>query len=148
MQFHKILVPTDFSKSADHALARAIEFAKLAQGEIHLLHAYELPTTIGALDVPLALPQDFFDQVRDASQRYLDERAKRASAQGVKVQTHLTCDAPTRAILDAAEKIGPDLIVMGTRGRTGMKHVLLGSVAERTVRLAACPVMTVKSPEA
>jgi nucleotide-binding universal stress UspA family protein len=56
-------------------------------------------------------------------------------------------DTPAGAILDAAASIGADLIVMGTQGRTGMKHVLLGSVAERTVRLASCPVMTVKAAQ-
>jgi nucleotide-binding universal stress UspA family protein len=148
MQFHKILVPTDFSKAAEHALERAVELAKLAQGEIHLMHAYELPTKVGAVDVPLAIPQEFFDQMRDTAQRYVDEGVKRASAQGVKVYGYLTCATPARAILDAADEIGADLIVMGTHGHTGIKHLLLGSVAERIVRLAHCPVMTVKSPGA
>ncbi len=147
MQIQRILVPTDFSKPADQALARAIELAKLTQGEIHLVHAYEFPTTVGALDVPLTLPQEFFDQIRASAQKQLDERVKRVTAAGLEAQGYLTVDTPARAILDAAAKVAADLIVMGTQGRTGMKHVLLGSVAERTVRLASCPVMTVKTPE-
>jgi universal stress protein A len=147
MQIKTILVPTDFSKSADQALERALQLAELTQAEIHFVNAYELPTAVGTLDVPLALPQEFFDQIRDASQRQLDQRVKKATAGGIKAQAHLTCDTPARAILDAAAKVNADLIVMGTHGRTGMKHVLLGSVAERVVRLATCPVMTVKAPE-
>jgi len=147
LQFQKIFVPTDFSRSAEHALERAVHLAKLAQGEIHLLHAYTLPVTVGVSDVPLAFPQEFFDQVRDAAQAHLDRLVRTVTAQGVRVQPHLVCDTPARAILEAAESIVPDVIVMGTHGRTGMKHVLLGSVAERTVRLAHCPVMTIKSPQ-
>jgi nucleotide-binding universal stress UspA family protein len=144
LRIQRILVPTDFSICAARAIERAVELAKLNQAEIALLHAYELPTAVGLLDVPLAIPQEFFDQMRDAGQRHLDTAVQRVAGEGVKVQAYLTCDSPTRAILDAAEKDHSDLIVMGTRGRTGMKHVLLGSVAERTIRLAPCPVLTVK----
>jgi nucleotide-binding universal stress UspA family protein len=145
MPIQRILVPTDFSPSASQAIERAVDLAKLTNAEIHLLHAYEIPVGVGVPGVPLAIPPEFFDQVRDASQHQLDEVAKRVAARGLKVQSHLTCDTPARAILDASEQIHVDLIVMGTRGRTGMKHVLLGSVAERTVRLSTCPVVTVKS---
>ena len=146
MPYRKILVPTDFSTPADEALERAGQLARLTGAELHLLHAYELPTTtLGVVDVPLALPQEFFDRIREAAQSQLEERAKKLTAGGAEVRAHLTLDTPSRAILDAAEKLGADLIVMGTHGRTGMKHVLLGSVAERTVRLANCPVLTVKS---
>jgi nucleotide-binding universal stress UspA family protein len=145
MQLQKILVPIDFSTHADRALERAIELAKLERGEIHLLHAYELPMTIGPAGAMLALSQEVLDRIRDGAREALEERASRVSAEGVKVQAHVMCDAPVSAILTAAEKIGADLIVMGTHGRTGMKHVLLGSVAERTVRLASCPVLTVKA---
>src|SRR5262245_24911001 len=105
-----ILVPTDFSKPATEALARALELAELTRAEIHLLHAYELPTTIGVVDVPLALPQDFFDQLRDAAQRRLDELVRQVSARGFRAHAHLVCEAPTRAILEAAEKVAADLI--------------------------------------
>ena len=145
MPYRKILVPTDFSTPADEALERAVELARLTGAELHLLHAYELPTTMGVVDVPLALPQEFFDRVREAAQSQLEERVKNLTSGGVEARAHLTLDTPSRAILDVAEKLGADLIVMGTHGRTGMRHVLLGSVAERTVRLATCPVLTVKS---
>ncbi len=145
MEMKRILVPTDFSKPADQALERAVQLAGLTQAEVHLVHAYELPAPVGPLDVPVALPQQFFDQIRDAAQKQLDERVKRVTDAGLKAQAHLTLETPARAILEAAAKVAADLIVMGTQGRTGMKHVLLGSVAERTVRLASCPVMTVKA---
>lgn len=144
MELHTILVPTDFSPCADHALERAVEMAKVTQATLHILHAYQLPPGAGMMDVPL--PRDYQEQIRDAAQQCIDERVKRASDRGVKANGQVTCDVPVRAILDAVAKVQADLIMMGTHGRTGIKHMLLGSVAERTVRLAPCSVMTVKLP--
>ena len=70
------------------------------------------------------------------------------SNEGIKSESILSADSPSLAISLAAEKIKADLIVMGTRGLSGLKHAVLGSVAERVVRLAPCPVLTVKHPEA
>ena len=144
MEIKTILVPTDFSGCADEALERATQVAKLTHADIHILHAYELPMTLVGMDVPLSLPQEFYDQVRDGAKQGVDKRSAKVATEGVKATGIVVCDSPTRAILDAAVKAHADLIVMGTHGRTGMKHVLLGSVAERVVRLAPCPVMTVK----
>jgi len=143
MQIRTILVPTDFSESAACALEHAIGWAKTFRSEIHLLHAYQVPIQIGVGE-PVPLPQEFFDQMRERAQRRLDELRAKAQSHGVGVHVHLTPEAPSSAIVDAAGQLEADLIVMGTRGLTGMKHVLLGSVAERVVRLAPCAVMTVK----
>jgi nucleotide-binding universal stress UspA family protein len=145
MQIRSILVPTDFSESASRALEHAIAWAKTFRARIHLLHAYQVPIQIGVGE-PVPLPQEFFDQMRERAQRRLDELAAKLRSDGIDAATHLTPEAASRAIVEVAEQLGVDLIVMGTRGLTGMKHVLLGSVAERTVRLAPCPVMTVKEP--
>lgn len=147
MQIKTILVPTDFSKFADEGVQRAVQLAELTHATIHLVHASELPTMVGALDVPLTVPPEFFDRIRDSAQSQLDQCAKTVRAAGLEAHVHLACDTPARAILEAAVQVGADLIVMGTHGRTGMKHVLLGSVAERIVRLATCPVLTVKPAE-
>ena len=144
MEIKTILVPTDFSGCADEALERATQLAKLTHADLHLLHAYELPAPMLAVEVPLSLPQEFYDQVRDGAKQGVDKRIAKVEAEGLKATGSVVCDSPTRAILDAAVKTHADLIVMGTHGRTGMKHVLLGSVAERVVRMAPCPVMTVK----
>jgi len=144
-QIRSILVPTDFSEPADAALDRGIDLARLFGAELQLLHAYQLPVQLGIGD-PVGLPQELFDQIRAQGQDALDARADKAKQAGVSARTHLLQDAPSHAIPDAAERLGVDLVVMGTRGLTGMKHVLLGSVAERSVRLAPCPVMTVHGP--
>jgi nucleotide-binding universal stress UspA family protein len=145
VQIHTILVPTDFSRSAEHALERARQLAHLTRADVHLLHAYELPVQTGLGDPVVVIPQDFFDQVRDTARGRLDEVAAKIGVEGIDVQTHLVCDSPMRAILETAQSIGASLIVMGTHGHTGVARALLGSVTERTVRLAHCPVLTVKA---
>jgi universal stress protein A len=147
-QIRKILVPTDFSDDAARALQRATDLARTFGAELHLLHAFQMLMTIGPTG-PIALPQEYFDQIRREAQAQLDRLREKAAAEGVsRVSTLLSHDSPAAAIVDTAAQIGADLIVMGTRGRTGMKHVLLGSVAERVVRLAPCDVLTVKAPHA
>jgi nucleotide-binding universal stress UspA family protein len=142
--FQQILVPVDFSEHANRALDMAIELAKKFAGRIHLIHAYPIhPMLLGPYDIQV--PVDFERQFRQAADQQMAACAERVRKAGLAVETTCTPDAPSEAIVRCAEKIGADLIVMGTRGLTGLKHVVLGSVAERTLRLAPCPVLTVKA---
>jgi universal stress protein A len=143
----KILVPVDFSPHADRALQSAVELAKVFGAELHLLHCYQI--NLGGISpYGLAIPESFDRDVRNAAQRKLDEWAEKARAGGVEVAVHVSPMFPGVTIPVVAEEVGADLIVMGTRGLTGLKHVLLGSVAERTIRTARCPVLTVKDDDA
>ncbi len=142
-RFHTILVPIDFSNHSDAALALAIELAKEAGGEIHLLHAYEMPVSL-TMSYGVAIPQSVWDDVKEAADARLAEIQKRLQTAGVKGTTHLLIAPPADAIAECAASHHVDLIVMGTRGLTGLRHVLLGSVAERTIRIAPCPVLTIK----
>ena len=146
-EIRKILVPTDFSAHAEHAVDYAVGLAKTFSARIHLLHAYSLPVPMTFPDT-VALPQSFWDEMRAYATGKLEEIRSRVSSEGVSCEIEAIRELPFQAVVDTAERIGADLIVMGTRGLTGLKHVLLGSVAERTVRLAPCPVITVKDPEA
>ena len=141
--FKRILVPVDFSGHADVALDLAIELAKEGGGEIHLLHAYELPASV-TMAYGVAIPQSVWDGVQEAAAKKLAESLARVKAAGVKGATHLLTAPAADAIVETAIAQRADLIVMATRGLTGLKHVLLGSVAERTIRIAPCPVLTVK----
>jgi nucleotide-binding universal stress UspA family protein len=145
-RFRKILVPLDFSDHSSRALDLAIDLAKESGAELHLLHAYEIPTSI-ATAYGVALPQAVWDGIEAAARSRLDERLARVEQAGLKGVDHVVGAAPSDAILDTAGEIGADLIVMGTRGLTGLRHVLLGSVAERTLRLAPCPVLTLKGDD-
>lgn len=147
MKLEQILVALDFSPHSERALDAAIGLAKRFDSKLHLFHAYHLPVTV-ATPEQIVIPRDFWKSVRDAASSKLEEAADRVEKEGVAVETHLTEMSPAPAIVEAAEKLGIDLIVMGTRGNTGLKHVLLGSVAERTLRTAPCPVLTIKDENA
>ena len=142
--FHRILVPVDFSGHSTQALRTAIELARQFGASIDLLHSYPIP--IGAM-APTA------SRFRTVSRRTGARRpsapstigGEQVNAASIPVETHLTTLPASEATVEFAEKNGVDLIVMGTRGLTGLKHVLLGSVAERTLRNAPCAVLTVKA---
>ncbi len=142
--FKRILVPHDFSDDAAAALDWAIELAAQLGAELHLLHAYRLPLEMfSPYGVPF--PDSVMPEIREAARRRLNELKARVEAAGLKGQVQLREGPPADAIVEAARELSADLIVMGTRGRTGLAHVVLGSVAQRTVRLAPCPVLTLKA---
>ena len=139
-----ILVPIDFSGHSSNALDTAIGLAETLGASIHLAHVLHYPVQFTA-PAELSIPQDLWTQVRDGAEKELGDAARRVTGAGISVESHLVEGPSAQAIVELADKIGADLIVMGTRGLSGLKHVMLGSVAERTVRLAHCPVMTVKA---
>lgn len=142
-RFRKLLVPLDFSEHSEHALDIAVEMAASLGAQVHLVHAYELP--VGpAMAYGIAFPEEVTEKVRDAAARRLSKAWQEVEGAGLEGETHLVPGTPAEAIAATAERISADLVVMGTRGLSGLKHVLLGSVAERVLRLARCPVLTVK----
>lgn len=143
MQIKKILVPTDFSEHADHALDTAARLARPFGASLYLLHVVQLPVLAVNPEAP-AVPITFWQDLREHAKKRLVPLQKKLQEQGLRCEIDVIEDVPGFAIPAAAERIHADLIVMGSRGLTGLKHVLLGSVAERTVRGAACPVLTVK----
>ena len=94
------------------------------------------------------LPSGYYADIRDAAEKRLNDWHEMVFGEGIKVESTLSADSPSLATNLAAKEIEADLVVMGTRGLSGLKHAMLGSVAERVVRLAPCPVLTVKDPEA
>jgi len=150
MQYKKILVPTDFSAHADHAVATALALAEKFDAGVHLVHAYGLevpPSYIAGDATAFFNPQDILDPMRESAVEMIESQVKEATAQGVEVDGTVIMGHASQVILDEAERLPADLIIMGTRGLTGFKHALLGSTAERVVRMAHCPVMTVKADD-
>lgn len=146
--FRSILVAVDFSNDSARALRYAVELARRFGAKIYLLHSY--PIHVGGIaPYGMVVPESFERDCREAASKHLGQWADKVSAEGVEVEFTVTPVFASEAIAKLAREIGADLIVMGTRGLTGLKHVLLGSVAERTIRVAPCPVLTVKdsSPE-
>jgi len=141
--YETILVPHDLSKTADEALSFAIDLAQALGSRLLLLHVYQRPLELLS-PYDISLPDSFVADAREAAARAIEVPAARAREAGVPVEVELTEGLPAEAIVRRAEQIEPDLIVMGCRGLSGLKHVLLGSVAGHVVRSAACPVLTVK----
>ena len=135
-----ILVATDFGPASDAALTYGRALAKQFGARLHLLHAAENDFLRATVSDPHVL--------RAAVARRLEERLTAEDRADRSAHSVLeTSDQPAAAIVDYASGAAIDLIVMGTHGRTGVSHLLVGSVAERVVRTAPCPVLTVRHPE-
>lgn len=139
-KFETLLVPVDFSPHSAAAVDLAAELAAALGARVHLLHAWQLPIAANALE-GAEQTERLIDVIREGSSRELDAELGRIP-QGVAGETHLVQDSPVEAIARTVREIGAGLVVMGTRGLTGLEHVLLGSVAERAIRTAPCPVVT------
>jgi universal stress protein A len=146
LEIRRILVPMDFSADAARAYEVALQLARLHGAEVTLLHCYQINPG-GISPYGIAMPLAFDRELREAALRQLQELGEKAEAEGVALQTRLLSLMPSVGIAECAAEIAADLIVMGTRGLAGIQHVMLGSVAERTVRTAPCPVLTVKARE-
>jgi nucleotide-binding universal stress UspA family protein len=139
----RILVATDFSEQAGRALDAALALASRTKGEVHLVHALEVALPLFE-PYAVVLPADWVGEARRLAQDKLEKAQTKVKALGLTGTTHLGDVPAAHAIADRAKSLGADLVVMGTHGHTGLKHVLLGSVAERTVEYAPCSVWTVK----
>jgi nucleotide-binding universal stress UspA family protein len=149
MKIETILVPTDFSDDASHALEAAKDLAQKFGSKIVLLHAYrvDLPMSTPALGGGFVLPDNFYEELRAQATKQIEALAAETAKSGVEVSSVAIEDRASVAIIEEAKRVSADLIVIGTRGLTGLKHVALGSVAERVVRQAPCPVLTVKADD-
>jgi universal stress protein A len=145
-----ILMSTDFSPDSELALDYAEELARRFSAEVVLLHV-DQPLPPVALDSEMGLDLSMMSRIAEEqrleAQRQLDRIVGRLRDAGVKSRSLLRVGAPFVEILAAAQSEHADLIVMGTHGRTGLAHVLLGSVADRVVQRAQCPVLTVRHPD-
>lgn len=143
MTISRILVPTDFSDGAAAALEYAMGLAQTFAASVHLLHVVDDPLAAGVWSSGLYAAEIAGLQatlVRDAEEHLL----RTVPPTTVGVTREVRTGSPPRQIVDVARERGIDLIVMGTHGRTGLAHIVMGSVAERVVRLAACPVLTLR----
>ena len=149
--FKKILCPTDFSEPSYKALKAADELAKEFKSEliiVHVLTPVQLyPTAPGyAPGQPLAagfVPPQVTAEVEGHARESLEMTLKKRVSEGVNAKTELLQGNPAEEITRYAQESNVSAIIMGTHGFTGWKHLLLGSVTEKTVRLSSCPVITI-----
>jgi universal stress protein A len=146
MAIRRILVPIDFSPDSLRALAYACDLGRAFGAEVVLLHVVDQTYLAGAPELWVANPAlaKLLDDQWQIAKTHVARLGTRLERKGQRLQTVTKRGAPAQVIADTARRAGADLIVMGTHGRTGLTHMLLGSVAEKVVRTAACPVLTVR----
>lgn len=145
--FTRILVPTDFSEPSDAALEYGRTLAERFGASLNLVHVLEDPVVTGAFGAEVYVPETpgmHEGLYKDAMAR-LEHRMPATLRRELHGSTEIIAGTCAKAIVEYARDRGIDLIVMGTHGRSGVAHVLMGSVAERVVRTAPCPVLTVRS---
>jgi nucleotide-binding universal stress UspA family protein len=141
----RILVPVDFSDHTPSLLEWGAHLAEEHGSRIILLHAYHLPVEFQQLEGAY-LPPDFWASVKADAEQQLGALAEPLRAKGLTVETAVSEGYAATAIVEEAVARDADLIVIGTHGLSGIKPLLLGSIAERVVQKAPCPVLTVKTP--
>jgi nucleotide-binding universal stress UspA family protein len=147
MQFRHILAPTDFSDYSKTAVAAALELAKKFGAKLSILHVVELPPYPVEGYVPPSLSATFLEDLEGQATQDLAELVPEAEAAKIEVARLVAVGTPYRKITETAEAEHVDLIVMATAGRTGFSHLVIGSIAERVVRTATCPVLTMRARE-
>ncbi len=146
VSIRKILVPTDFSEHADHAWPYALHFAQEFGAEVHLLHVLAPPPRVTEAYAVNFDPEGFTAAMRAEADVSLDRLVQAAQDRHLTIRREVLVGVDFHEIIDYARVHQIDLIVMATHGRTGLAHALVGSVAEKVVRKAPCPVLTIKHP--
>ncbi|TNF41777.1 MAG: universal stress protein [Cytophagales bacterium] len=150
----KVLVPFDFSETANFAFEFAISLAEnYSKLEINLLHVVETPvatgmgTMGGGLDaIPDFENQVFFMELIETRKKQFKEIEQKFASSSINLNTNLVIGNVYRNIVDVIQEENPDLVIMGSKGSSGLEEVIIGSNTEKVVRTASCPVITVKSP--
>lgn len=145
-EWKRICCPIDFSDASRAAMEVAADLARRFGAELVLLHAYPIPGYTFPDGSVVASPK-MMQELAEQAERHLGEWRSDAErlAGGPRVGMEKAVGEPAAEILSYARESGVDLLVLGTHGRTGLEHALMGSVAERVVRKAHCPVLTVRS---
>ncbi|HEY7520795.1 MAG TPA: universal stress protein [Methylomirabilota bacterium] len=145
MTFRRILVATDFAESAERALACAVQLARRHGAELVLLHVYmDLPAYP---EITAGQVEAIYEEQRRWIDSALERRARSARSEGLLARALLRTGPAASTIADTAREEGADLLVVGTHSRSGLDRLIVGSVAERVVRLAACPVLVIKTAD-
>lgn len=141
-----ILCPVDFSPESEEAVRYAVSLGeRIGAAEVRLLHVHQ-PVAHIFPESAVVYDSEVLSDARSRMGRQLEELAKRFGSHGVDLDARLVDGIPYAAIVEHAEEMEADLIVMGTHGRTGLAHFLIGSTAERVVRASRIPVCTVRLP--
>ncbi len=144
MKVKRILAPVDFSDVSNQSLEAAVSLAEQLHAKIVVLHAVEPVYFAGTMFGPEINVPNLVEEQRSAAASAMKDIVARLERKGIGSTGLVETGSPYNVILRTAEERKCDLVVMGTHGRSGVSHLLLGSVAEKVVRAATCPVLTVR----
>jgi len=146
IKISRILAPVDFSTGSEASVEYAAALAQALQARVTLLHVYPMPDLMSGI-VPGADNAADAERDRTFAQEWLDKlRVETQKNRGIEIDSVLVHGSAAREIISFSSSGGFDMVVMGTHGRTGLRHVLMGSVAEQVVRRARCPILTIHLP--
>jgi len=145
IRIERILVPTDLSEFSQHAIRYGCELARRFDADLHLLTVVQdVVALIPEPGMAFPAPGEYMQELRDASSDALSRVPEAEMGAGLEITREVRVGTPFLEIVRHAKEMNADLVVIGTHGRTGLAHVLLGSTAEKVVRKAHCPVLTVR----
>lgn len=146
--FEKILTAIDFSENSEFAFEYALTMAKQFNAELTLMHVINEPVDLRGFYVPHISFEQLEKEIEEGATKMMENFCSSRLASFQNFKTAIVSGIPYDEITRKADEIGASLIVLGTHGRTGLDHILFGSTAERVVRSANCPVMTIRLPTA
>jgi nucleotide-binding universal stress UspA family protein len=144
--FEKILTAIDFSESSDFAFEYALTLARQFQAELTVMHVINEPVDLRGFYVPHISFEQLEKEIEEGAEKMMEKFCQTKMGDFSRYTTAVVAGIPYEEILRKAEETGASLIVLGTHGRTGIDHLIFGSTAERVVRSAACPVLTIRLP--
>ena len=148
IELARICVPTDFSEQAEHALAYGVTFAKQFKAQLHLLHVVQdIMPTVPEPGLAILPTEEILQNLEQGAKEGLEKLPAGEDAGTLDVVRVVRHGIPFHEICRYAKAETIDLVLLGTHGRSGLAHFLLGSVAERVVRASPCPVLTIRHPE-
>ncbi|GAX60699.1 universal stress protein UspA and related nucleotide-binding proteins [Candidatus Scalindua japonica] len=148
IKLERILFPTDFSSTAEHALKYALTFASEHKAKLFVMHVIPNP------DSPVVFGEDgesvtppSFERMEAKAKKSMEQLIPERYAKELEIENIIVQGGPLKEILKCVKKFNIDLLTMASHGRKGISHMLMGSLAEKVVQMAPCPVLTIKHPE-
>jgi len=146
--FDRILTAIDFSENSDYAFDYALTLAKQFNSELTIMHVINEPVDLRGFYVPHISFEQLEKEIEDGATKMMEKFCQARLEDFSSYKTAIVTGIPYEEIIRKAEETNTSLIVLGTHGRTGLDHLIFGSTAERVVRSAACPVLTIRLPAA
>lgn len=144
--FEKILIAIDFSENSEQAFEYALTLAKQFKSELTIMHVINEPVDLRGFYVPHISFEQLEKEIEEGAQKMMEKFCQTKLADFGNYTTSIVSGIPYEEIIKKAADSNSSLIVLGTHGRTGLDHIIFGSTAERVVRSAACPVLTIRMP--